>query len=76
MVTSRNNRFSKGCNCRSLLVVAAILCGAYSAQAALPSGYTELQYFSMSGNGAANFIAGPALLVPEPTENGFIIFVR
>ena len=54
MVTSRNNRFSKGCNCRSLLVVAAILCGAYAAQAALPSGYTELQYFSMSGNGAAN----------------------
>lgn len=54
MATSRNNRFSKGCNCRSLLVAAAILCGAYSAQAALPSGYTELQYFSMSGNGAAN----------------------
>ena len=54
MVTSRNNRFSKGCNCRRLLVAAAILCGAYAAQAALPSGYTELQYFSMSGNGAAN----------------------
>ena len=59
MVTSRNNRFSKGCNCRSLLVAAAILCGAYSAQAALPSGYTELQYFSMSGNGAANNSSTP-----------------
>ena len=59
MVTSRNNRSSKGCNCRSLLVVAAILCGAYAAQAALPSGYTELQYFSMSGNGAANNSTAP-----------------
>ena len=44
---------------RSLLVAAVILCGAYAARAALPSGYTELQYFSMSGNGAANNSSTP-----------------
>ena len=55
MLTLKKAAFSIGGGyCRSLLVVAAILCGAFAANAALPTGYTELQYFSMSGNGADN----------------------
>ena len=43
--------------------------------ATLPAGYTELEYFSIAGNGAAN-IGGPALLVPQPEQRHTIITVR
>jgi hypothetical protein len=33
-------------------------------------------FYGNANASSANFIAGPALLVPEPAENGFIIFVR
>ena len=60
MLTLKKAAFSIGGGyCRSLLVVAAILCGAFAANAALPTGYTELQYFSMSGNGADNNATTP-----------------
>ena len=33
-------------------------------------------FYGNANASSANFIGGPALLVPEPAENGFIIFVR
>ena len=47
MITSQNNRFSIG-GYRSFLIAAA-LCGASAAFAALPSGYTEVDYIASSG---------------------------
>ena len=62
MMTSRNNRFSMG-RYRSLLIAAAIFCGAFAAQAAgsLPSGYTEVEY--IQGDGAS------ARLITDYTPN-------
>ena len=53
MITSRNNRFSMG-NYRSLLIAAAIFCGAFAAWAASPvvtpvPGYDILEYLESSG---------------------------
>ena len=43
----------------SLLAVAVIAFPSGAAQASLPSGYTELEYFSISGNGADNNSSTP-----------------
>ena len=57
MITLQSLTFPRnGDRYRSLLIaaVSALAFAPLAARAALPSGYTELQYFSMSGNGAAN----------------------
>jgi len=56
MITAQNNRFSRGGgNYRSLLIAAAVLCGAFAAQAAgelIPAGYTEIEYIQGNGSNA------------------------
>ena len=63
MITSRNNRFFKG-GFSGLMIAAAILCGAFAAQAAgaLPAGYTEVPYLqshaTVSGSSTTSANAG------------------
>ena len=62
MITLQSLTFPRnGDRYRSLLIaaVSALAFAPLAARAALPSGYTELQYFSMSGNGAANNSTAP-----------------
>ena len=69
MMTSRNDRFLKG-GFSGLMIAAAILCGAFAAQAAgtLPSGYTEVEY--IQGDGSTGYLVTD--FSPDPSNDTIV----
>ena len=69
MITSRNDRFLKG-GFIGLLIAAAMLCGAFAAQAAgtLPSGYTEVEY--IQGDGSTGYLVTD--FSPDPSNDTIV----